>query len=322
MNSESAKENAEEQIETKGRALKSSTNIERKESSLQPLRSKLPLRMSQKLPPLKIYTSQLPLVSHKNMLENEEEASHSQLFTPCPVPPSFPKASKPNPNQPYPNGPVCIYPPNIYLYAKPTMPIIQSFDVVINVAKEVLHPFRTDGRHYRDSKHNLDIQVFDHIEYVHIHWDHDTQFALELDKLVSFVAYNAMQLNKKVLINCQMGISRSACLMIAFIMKTLNLNVSDAYEYVKERSPWIGPNMSLIFQLSEYQQIIRKNSSQGPYQSSSLKQSKRKSEGNLLFPEKPHSAQLPLVSPSTSESSMFTNLRRTRSSGSISNDAS
>jgi hypothetical protein len=35
-------------------------------------------------------------------------------------------------------------------------------------------------------------------------------------------------------------------------MKKLGLGTHEAYAYVKDRSPWIGPNMSLIYQLTDY----------------------------------------------------------------------
>lgn len=35
-------------------------------------------------------------------------------------------------------------------------------------------------------------------------------------------------------------------------MKKMGLGTHEAYAYVKERSPWIGPNMSLIYQLTDY----------------------------------------------------------------------
>ncbi|EPY50517.1 dual-specificity MAP kinase phosphatase Pmp1 [Schizosaccharomyces cryophilus OY26] len=261
-------------------------------------------RLSQKLPTLKISTSSLP-----NTVKNTESNATDQSLSPYRS--TLASSSNVTSNQPYPNGPVCIYPPNIYLYAKPSMPILQSFDVVVNVAKEVVQPFTTEGRYYRDSKHNLDVHVFDCLEYIHIPWEHDSQFVVELDQLVSFVTYQAICLNKRVLINCQMGISRSACLVIAFIMKTLNLNVSDAYEYVKKRSPWIGPNMSLIFQLSEYQQMIRKDPD-----------STSRPTNPFFFPEKPYTAQLPLSSASSTDSLTYPALRKTRSSGSVNNESS
>jgi hypothetical protein len=35
-------------------------------------------------------------------------------------------------------------------------------------------------------------------------------------------------------------------------MKKLKMGTNEAYAFVKERSPWIGPNMSLIYQLTDY----------------------------------------------------------------------
>ena len=57
--------------------------------------------------------------------------------------------------------------------------------------------------------------------------------------------------------SCQCGVSRSATLAIAYIMSLAasglvpNLlghlgNMQDAYEYIKSRSPCIGPNVSYV----------------------------------------------------------------------------
>jgi hypothetical protein len=35
-------------------------------------------------------------------------------------------------------------------------------------------------------------------------------------------------------------------------MKKLKMGTHEAYSFVKDRSPWIGPNMSLIYQLTDY----------------------------------------------------------------------
>src|SRR5271170_6525903 len=35
-------------------------------------------------------------------------------------------------------------------------------------------------------------------------------------------------------------------------MKKMGMGTHEAYAYVKERSPWIGPNMSLIYQLTDF----------------------------------------------------------------------
>jgi tyrosine-protein phosphatase len=44
----------------------------------------------------------------------------------------------------YPDGPVMIYEPNVYLYLEPTAEEARKFDVVVNVAQEVKNPFKTE----------------------------------------------------------------------------------------------------------------------------------------------------------------------------------
>ncbi|MCJ1377916.1 hypothetical protein MMC17_001012 [Xylographa soralifera] len=41
----------------------------------------------------------------------------------------------------YPHGPVCIFPPSVFLYLEPNDIEASEFDVIINVAREVLNPF-------------------------------------------------------------------------------------------------------------------------------------------------------------------------------------
>lgn len=41
----------------------------------------------------------------------------------------------------YPDGPIAIYPPNVYLYSEPTAEEASQFDVVFNVARELVNPF-------------------------------------------------------------------------------------------------------------------------------------------------------------------------------------
>uniref|UniRef100_V5EWX5 protein-tyrosine-phosphatase n=2 Tax=Kalmanozyma brasiliensis (strain GHG001) TaxID=1365824 RepID=V5EWX5_KALBG len=71
----------------------------------------------------------------------------------------------------------------------------------------------------------------------------------------------------KVLVHCQCGVSRSATLVIAFVMqaaamrygfeaaRTL-LGMHDCYNMVKEKSSSISPNISLIYQLVEWERYL------------------------------------------------------------------
>lgn len=71
----------------------------------------------------------------------------------------------------------------------------------------------------------------------------------------------------KILVHCQCGVSRSATLVIAFVMQAAAmrygfeaarslLGMHDCYNMVKEKSSSISPNISLIYQLVEWERHL------------------------------------------------------------------
>lgn len=63
----------------------------------------------------------------------------------------------------------------------------------------------------------------------------------------------------KVLLHGTAGISRSAALMIAFIMETYGLTYREAFHYVQQRRFCINPNEGFVQQLIEYEPIYLAN---------------------------------------------------------------
>ncbi|KAJ1876743.1 hypothetical protein LPJ66_012252 [Kickxella alabastrina] len=137
----------------------------------------------------------------------------------------------------YRNGPQLIMP---YLYlggednAVPST--LQALGVthILNVAREVA-------------------QAQDcNMECRHFAWDHN-EAVLEryFDECFAFID-EARNAHCGVLVHCQLGVSRSASLVIAYVMRTMALGFPQAYEYVRLRAPCISPNLSLIAQLTEY----------------------------------------------------------------------
>jgi tyrosine-protein phosphatase len=89
-------------------------------------------------------------------------------------------------------------------------------------------------------------------EYIHIMWEHNSDIVPDLLRLVKLIDEKALQ-GKRVLVHCQCGVSRSASLVVAYgLYKNPALSVQEAYDAVKKRSKWIGPNMNLIMQLQEF----------------------------------------------------------------------
>lgn len=183
----------------------------------------------------------------------------------------------------YTSGPVCIESPNLFLYSAPSAHELRQFDVVINVAKEISNPllekekFETtcaglsSHADAADSKQvagetdlgtctggfHSSIDAFSNPgtkgpEYIHMPWQHNQAFAEDLPHLTALIDRKTNVANQKVLIHCQQGVSRSASLVIAYIMKSKSMDINEAYAYVKNKSPCIGPNMSLIYQLCEW----------------------------------------------------------------------
>ena len=208
----------------------------------------------------------------------------------------------------YPQGPVCIYDPHIYLYLEPSHIEAREFDVILNVAREVLNPFLapndTDAKPQGEGSEIREVSNADNAslagrdsvsepqsavsersfasaleiekkdasmtapgtpkatkpepEYIHVPWDHNTNVVDDLLRLCELIE-NRVRQSKKVLVHCQCGVSRSASLVVAYgLYKNPQLTVQEAYDAVKFRSKWIGPNMNLIYQLSEFKSKLVK----------------------------------------------------------------
>ena len=201
----------------------------------------------------------------------------------------------------YPQGPICIYDPHVYLYLEPSDIEASEFDVVLNVAREVRNPFTVAeekaSRFDQDAmvKVSLDLSNGSVVnrdsisepqtavseksfafgfesqmeegpksvpstpkalkpqpEYIHIPWDHNTNVVDDLMRLCELID-KRVAAGKRVLVHCQCGVSRSASLVVAYgLYKNPQLSVQEAYDAVKGRSKWIGPNMNLIYQLNEF----------------------------------------------------------------------
>ncbi|KAG7197840.1 hypothetical protein KM043_001652 [Ampulex compressa] len=65
----------------------------------------------------------------------------------------------------------------------------------------------------------------------------------------------ALKSNEKVLVHCYFGVSRSATIVIAYIMKKHRKSFSDAFDAVKAKRRFIGPNAGFLAQLKLYEEM-------------------------------------------------------------------
>ncbi|KAI3407130.2 CPP1 [Candida oxycetoniae] len=176
----------------------------------------------------------------------------------------------------YPTGPRNVLNNLIFLYSDPHNKIdINQYNLVINVAKECLnlsHIYLNQERNHR--------------EYVHVPWSHTSLISEDLSDLTTKIDY-FLSRGLKILVHCQCGVSRSACVIVAYFMKKFNLGVNEAYEMLKngkavndtsldtgsdgkdgalvekkievEKCDHICPNMSLIFELMEFGDKLNSN---------------------------------------------------------------
>ncbi len=85
--------------------------------------------------------------------------------------------------------------------------------------------------------------------------EESTDLLKYLDRTYKFIK-RAKESGGRVLIHCKMGISRSATVTIAFIMKEYGLSLKEALDAVKERRSIVKPNKSFLKQLEVYEGIL------------------------------------------------------------------
>lgn len=79
----------------------------------------------------------------------------------------------------------------------------------------------------------------------------------DLDRYFDEVADRIEQESQRVggvtLVHCVAGVSRSASLCLAYLIKYHRMSLKDAYNHVKARRPQIRPNVAFVKQLMEYE---------------------------------------------------------------------
>lgn len=132
--------------------------------------------------------------------------------------------------------------PNLYLSGKYGENFYNKFDIVINlnypenkIPKNCLHVDK--GKIYR-------VGIDDsNIDDIYTYFD-----------LFSALIITSLKENKKILVHCYAGISRSVSIILAFLIKYANMSVNNGLKKIKKIRNIIQPNQSFLKQLYLYEQ--------------------------------------------------------------------
>jgi len=99
------------------------------------------------------------------------------------------------------------------------------------------------------------------IHYYHQCWNHNQRNTQEkLLEAFNIIDSTRLEDQHSILVSCQQGVSRSATLVIAYVMKCKQWGLMKSYNFVKEKCPWIAPNITLMNELSEFEQRLLQQS--------------------------------------------------------------
>lgn len=110
---------------------------------------------------------------------------------------------------------------------------------ITNIVTANGEPLMKDAEKYK----NLGVRWFDNT---------DQNLFPEIVDLVDFM-HEKLQNKQKVLVHCTAGVSRSASVVILYLMVYYNLTYDEAYNYVKSKRPIIDPNPGFAHQLRQFE---------------------------------------------------------------------
>jgi protein-tyrosine phosphatase len=87
--------------------------------------------------------------------------------------------------------------------------------------------------------------------------DEDSSHLLpHFDECVDFIQ-RAIADGGNILVHCLAGVSRSATIVAAYLMKVDGLGLDEALQHIRKRRPLINPNPGFISQLRQYGEGIK-----------------------------------------------------------------
>ncbi|OZJ01706.1 hypothetical protein BZG36_05266 [Bifiguratus adelaidae] len=164
----------------------------------------------------------------------------------------------------YRHGPIAIL-PGLYLGNEDNAKNLESLrqlniGLVVCVASDVKKPdWVNDAQACQEIK-SSDVQYTHNppsrIRYIHESWSHQAPIADSLALLLPHLdyfhdAHTTRTFPTGILIHCHCGISRSASLLIAFIMYKYGWTFDTTYAYVKSKCDVVSPHIGLLMQVRD-----------------------------------------------------------------------
>lgn len=112
----------------------------------------------------------------------------------------------------------------------------------------ISHVFNISPHTYRDYKQIIEFQL-------PIHDSLDQDITTVMPEILHEVR-NLLDAGKKIYIHCYAGVSRSASLVILYIMVFYRKKFDDAFKFVREKRACIQPNSSFVKQLKSLEDTI------------------------------------------------------------------
>lgn len=92
------------------------------------------------------------------------------------------------------------------------------------------------------------------IRYKHIPADDALNYNIRYHFEEAFeIIDDARRTNGRILVHCAMGISRSATIVIAYIMSRYNMSLKASYDYVRSKRSIVSPNALFLKLLQDYE---------------------------------------------------------------------
>ncbi|CAD8115731.1 unnamed protein product [Paramecium sonneborni] len=112
----------------------------------------------------------------------------------------------------------------------------------------------------------LEYKIPSHIHHLRIVAPDEPNFKLSehFEKTCKFIKSHLTKTN--VLVHCQVGISRSVSIMMAYFIKEMNMKPDEALLYIQNKRDFVHPNEGFRLQLQNFYEQCQKPQEQGKLQ--------------------------------------------------------